>query len=53
MIIQRNESVIVKKVKVLRNSILGGDYKVKEYQRFLRTTWTFLFIPIFKHDKRV
>jgi len=33
--------------------IKGGYFKKNTLQKYIRTTWWFLFIPIFTYDKRI
>lgn len=56
MILRKNESVIYKLIKIIGESsdiVNKKFYPIKTRQRFLRSTWWFLFIPIFRYDKRI
>jgi len=57
MIFSKKEKVIRKKVKVLKMSNVlyttNKIYKTEELQKFLRTTWFILFLPIFTYDKHI
>jgi len=53
MLISRKESVITKEIKVLSPSSIGKSYKRIVMQRFLRTTYWVLFVPVFTYDKRI
>ena len=54
MLIRKSESVNHIKVKVLTKSFNESNtFKMTRFQKILRTTYWFLFIPIFTYDKRI
>jgi len=57
MLFQKKEMVVGKEVEVLRASNVRCTqfkvYKTQELQKFLRTTYYLLFVPVFRHEKRI
>jgi len=46
----RREKVIYKKIKVYSSRFSEKEISL---QKYLRTTWWILFIPVFIYDKRI
>ena len=54
MLIRKTESVNYIKVKELTKSYTNDStFKINRLQKVLRTTYWFLFIPIFTYNERI
>jgi hypothetical protein len=53
MLFSKREKIIQKQIKVLVEGAISAPYKKDTIQKFLRTTYWVLFIPIYTYDKRI